>query len=211
MQVRARHYQPSRRRPTIGSGVGFEPSASEIASAVRAFSAWVQQHHKAGQISVQSNGTIRILSALSATFCIGLQDFRYFIGIPVECFEWWLALPWSQLRVRPGKPWLAVECNAVSTESLRLPAFRLEFEVKPDEYTRHLAAYHFIDVRAAVASNDEDCTFRLSREVYGVLHVAADVESGSSGYRLRAADPPSPANASRPEAQTDSPLTRSKT
>lgn len=183
--LRGRHSQLLRKRQASRAGVASAFSSDDVSAAIKAFSDWFQGQHKAGHISIPTPGVMRVLPVLSSRFCIGLQDFRYFMGIPVDCFDWFPALPWRYVAVSPGSPTLSLICDEASAGGLKLPAFTLQFEVKAEDYTRFLSNYLFIDIRAVVASDTDPGVFRISREVYAALPVRAEDTEGFLGERLR--------------------------
>ena len=117
--------------------------------------------------------------SLSKSFCIGLHDLRYFIGIPKECMAWFLDLPWLHAEVSPESSWLSLRCRRSQVPSVALPAFSLNFDVQPPGYTVALMHYHYLDVRAIDQIPCEGGAFSISREVYMTLSIRVAQSSGS--------------------------------
>ena len=153
------------------------------AAAVRAFTAWFQRQRQDGGIAMPAEGMLDVQPSLSKSFCIGLHDLRYFIGIPKECMAWFLDLPWLHAEVSAESSWLSIRCRRSRAAAAPLPAFSLNFDVQPPGYIAGLIHYHYLDVRAIDQMPTEGGDFNISREVYMTLDIRVAQTSGS----LRAA------------------------
>lgn len=144
-------------------------------SALRAFSAWFRKQHADGGVAVPAEGVLNVLPGLSKSFCVGMYDLRYFIGIPREFMNWFQDLPWAHLEVAPGISRISLLCRPSKVTGATLTSFALNFDVQPAGYTQALLHYHFLDVRAIDPMPAQGGTFRLSREVYLTLPVRIGV------------------------------------
>lgn len=155
----------------------------QAAAAVRSFTAWFQRQRQDGGIAMPAEGVLDVQPSLSKSFCIGLHDLRYFIGIPKECAAWFFDLPWQYAEVSAESSWLSLRCHRSRAAATPLPAFSLNFDVQPPGYMAGLIHYHYLDVRAIDKMPSEGGTFSISREVYMTLDIRVAQTSGS----LRAA------------------------
>jgi hypothetical protein len=156
-----------------------ELAQRQEAAAVRAFTAWFQRQRQDGGIAMPAEGVLDVQPSLSRSFCIGLHDLRYFIGIPKECMSWFLDLPWLQAEVSAESSWLSVRCRRARAAAAPLPAFTLNFDVQPPGYMAGLIHYHYLDVRAIDQMPAEGGAFSISREVYMTLDIRVAQTSGS--------------------------------
>ncbi|MEJ6002612.1 hypothetical protein [Paucibacter soli] len=141
--------------------------------AARDFVRWFGEQHGAGNIAMPFDRMLSVQPSLSADFCVGLHDMRYFAGIPKSCKDWFSALPWACVSIDPLTGRLAFICREVDAPGLHVPAFALSFDVSPAGYTDALTNYHFIDVRS-IEPIPGSASLRISREV--VLTPAIRVE-----------------------------------
>jgi hypothetical protein len=155
-------------RPGPGAQGGRTSSQSQFGDresiAARGFVRWFSEQHGAGNIAMPVDRMLCVQPALSAEFCVGLHDMRYFAGIPKACKDWFSALPWACVSIDPSTGRLAFICREVDAPGLHVPAFALSFDVSPAGYTAALTNYHFLDVRS-IEPIPCSTSLRISREV----------------------------------------------
>lgn len=161
--VRARMHQP----PELEQRRAMERESS----ALRAFGTWFKKQHAGGGVAVPAEGVLNVLPGLSKSFCVGMYDLRYFIGVPREFMSWFQDMPWSCLEVVAGVSRISLRCRPSKAAGATLSSFALNFDVQPAGYTQALLHYHFLDVRAIDPMPAEGGAFRISREVYLTLPV----------------------------------------
>jgi hypothetical protein len=141
------------------------------AVAAREFMAWFQRQRHEGGIAMPAENVLEVLPSLSRSFCIGLHDLRYFIGVPRELVRWFFDLPWLCAEVGAETSLLSLHCRRSHAAAAPLPAFTLNFDVQPPGYLAGLVHYHFLDVRAIDAIPANGGPFGISREVYMTLDI----------------------------------------
>lgn len=179
-EPKARRAGSSRKGPP-GPDIGVvRTRRQQETAAVSAFTAWFQRQRQEGGIALPTESQLEVQSTLSKAFCIGMHEFRYFVGIPEDCLAWFRGMPWQHVEVSKGSSWLALRSLPAGGSGLPLlPAFSLNFNVQPPGYLAGLLHYHFIDVRSISRTSSEDAPYRISREVHATLDVRVSSPCGA--------------------------------
>ena len=151
------------------------PPENGESNAIRGFVDWFNQQHAAGHIAMPVDRMLHVQPALSAQFCVGLHDLRYFVGVPASCLAWFSELPWACVAIDLASNRLSFICSRAEVPGLVLPAFALSFDVHPVGYTKALSNYHFLDVRS-IDTIPVSSSLRISREV----HLTASIRVGDA-------------------------------
>jgi hypothetical protein len=162
-------------------------------SGIRAFVAWFTARRAAGEVTMSSDRMIDVLPALSRRFCIGLNDARYYIGLPPEAREWFTTMPWLHATVGTASKSLSLVCERSRAPGAELREFALNFELPVAGIVKMLCCYHYLDVRWIEHTGDirPDGTqpVRVGRDVVMTLDIRVVSQGGGFVEILDGRDP----------------------
>jgi hypothetical protein len=152
---------------------------------VRAFSSWFAKERAAGEIVMSADRMLNVQPTLSARFCVGLFESRYYLGLPEDVVPWFRDMPWLHAALIRATSSLSLVCERTRLPDVTLPEFSLNFDVGSPAIVKSLSHYHYLDVRAirkaATDRPDGRRDIEVARDVLMTLDIR--VVTGAETFR----------------------------
>ncbi|MCZ8256957.1 MAG: hypothetical protein O9327_14990 [Polaromonas sp.] len=162
--------------------------ADVLKMAIQGFKMWVAESCSAGQMSLRGDGTLALTPALSDAFCIGMVDFRHFLGVP-DGDAFWFNIPVRGIGVDPQAGAVAVclgPIDRLAAGGEELSEVALILEVDPAVYCARVAMHPYIDLRSITKYEHGISIARMTFD--SVPTFITDITRGSKGIAMDASE-----------------------